>query len=60
MGIWAVIFGGMMPIGSLEAGILSHWIGVRWTVAIGAIVCGGAALGTWIAVRRTPLTAPTP
>src|SRR5581483_11179798 len=24
MGIWALIFGGMMPFGSLEAGVLAH------------------------------------
>jgi predicted MFS family arabinose efflux permease len=51
MGIWALIFGGMMPIGGLEAGLFSHWLGVRWTVAIGAIVCALAALVTWAIVR---------
>jgi MFS family permease len=48
MGIWALVFGGMMPIGGLEAGSLSHYFGVRWTVAIGALVCAFAALVTWI------------
>ena len=56
MGIWALIFGGMMPVGGLEAGILSHWLGVPWTVAIGAVVCGAAALFTWLYVRRQPAT----
>jgi predicted MFS family arabinose efflux permease len=51
MGIWALIFGGMMPVGGLEAGTLSHLLGVRWTVAIGAIVCALAALVTWAIVR---------
>jgi predicted MFS family arabinose efflux permease len=51
MGIWALIFGGMMPIGGLEAGSLSHWLGVRWTIAIGAMVCAAAALVTWLVVR---------
>jgi len=54
MGIWALVFGGMMPIGVLEAGTLSHWVGVPWTVATGATVCGGAALVTWLFVRRSP------
>jgi MFS family permease len=54
MGIWALVFGGMMPVGGLEAGTLSHWIGVPWTVAIGALVCGASALGTWLFVRRYP------
>ena len=36
MGIWALVFGGMMPVGGMEAGVLSHWVGVPWTVASGA------------------------
>jgi MFS family permease len=51
MGIWALVFGGMMPIGGLEAGLLSNHFGVRWTVATGAIVCALAALVTWLIVR---------
>jgi len=51
MGIWALVFGGLMPIGGLEAGSLSHLLGVRWTVAIGAVVCALAALVTWLVVR---------
>jgi MFS family permease len=54
MGIWALVFGGMMPVGGLEAGALSHWLGVPWAVAIGAVVCGAAALVTWLLVRRSP------
>jgi len=53
MGIWALVFGGMMPVGGMEAGVLSHRLGVPWAVAIGAIVCGGAAVATWLSVRRT-------
>ena len=51
MGIWALIFGGMMPVGGLEAGLLSDWFGVRWTVAIGGMVCALAALVTWAIVK---------
>jgi hypothetical protein len=54
MGIWALVFGGMMPVGGLEAGTLSQWFGVPWTVAVGAMVCGGSALVTWLFVRRYP------
>ena len=54
MGIWALVFGGMMPVGGIEAGGLSHWLGVPWAVAIGALVCGSAALVTWLLVRRNP------
>jgi MFS family permease len=52
MGIWALVFGGMMPIGGLEAGSLSHYFGVRWTVAVGALVCALAALVTLLIVRK--------
>jgi MFS family permease len=52
MGIWALVFGGMMSAGGLEAGALSHWFGVPWTVGVGAVVCGGAALMTWLFTRR--------
>ncbi|MEI6782183.1 MAG: MFS transporter [Verrucomicrobiota bacterium] len=54
MGIWALVFGGVMPVGGMEAGALSHWFGVSWTVATGAIICGAAALATWLFVRRSP------
>lgn len=54
MGIWALVFGGMMPIGGLEAGLLSHWLDVRWAIAIGGLVCAAAALVTWLSVRRRP------
>jgi MFS family permease len=51
MGIWALVFGGMMPVGGLEAGAFSHWFGIRATLAIGALVCALAALVTWSIVR---------
>ena len=51
MSIWALVFGGMMPVGGMEAGSLSGWLGVRWTVAIGAMVCALAALVTWLVVQ---------
>jgi MFS family permease len=54
MGIWALVFGGMTPLGALEAGTLSQFAGVRWTVASGALICALAALAVWVMVRRTP------
>jgi MFS family permease len=57
MGIWALVFGGMMPVGGLESGFLSRAVGVPWTIAVGALICAGAGLVTWGAVRRNP---PTP
>ena len=52
MGIWALIFGGMIPFGSLEAGALAHYVGPSATLAIGACICALAALVTLIIVRR--------
>jgi len=54
MGIWALVFGGMMPVGGLESGLLSQAVGVPWTVAIGALICAGAGLVTWLVVRHNP------
>jgi len=52
MGIWALIFGGMIPFGSLEAGALAHYVGTPATFGIGACICALAAMVTLIIVRR--------
>ncbi len=52
MGIWALIFGGMIPFGSLEAGALAHYIGTSATLGIGACICALAAMVTLMIVRR--------
>jgi predicted MFS family arabinose efflux permease len=57
MGIWALVFGGMMPAGGMEAGMLSQAVGVPRAIAAGAIVCALAGGITWWIVRRNP---PTP
>jgi predicted MFS family arabinose efflux permease len=57
MGIWALVFGGMMPLGGLESGLLSQAIGVPRTIAFGALVCAVAGLVTWWQVRGTPSSA---
>ncbi len=54
MGIWALVFGGITPVGGLESGLLSQVVGVPWTVAVGALVCAGTGLVTWLVVRRNP------
>ena len=43
MGFYGMMFLGMAPIGSLMAGWLGEWIGARYTVAFGAVVCIAAA-----------------
>ncbi len=52
MGIWALIFGGMIPFGSLEAGVLAHYVGTPATLGIGACICALAAFVTLMIVRR--------
>ena len=52
MGIWALIFGGMIPLGSLEAGLMADFIGTSATMAIGALICALAALVTLHVIRK--------
>jgi MFS family permease len=54
MGVWALIFGGMIPIGSIEAGLMARWIGTRETIGVNAVVCALAALVTWMKIRGRP------
>ena len=56
MGIWGLVFGGMLPIGGLESGCLSEAIGVPWTITVGALICTLAGWIMWIQVRRYPST----
>jgi MFS family permease len=58
MGIYAVAFGGLMPIGSLQAGVVASTLGPSWTVIIGAALC---AIAGYVASRMVPpSTAPQP
>jgi MFS family permease len=52
MGIWALIFGGMIPLGSLEAGLMADFIGTPATMALGAVICAIAAVVTLNVIRR--------
>jgi MFS family permease len=52
MGVWALIFGGMMPFGSLEAGVLARVVGVPVTMVVGAVICALAAAVTLVVIRR--------
>jgi len=54
MGVWALIFGGMVPVGSLEAGALAHWLGTQITIGFGGVMCGLAAFVTWLCIRNRP------
>ena len=52
MGIWTLVFGGMMPLGSLQAGFVADLIGSPATIAIGALICALGAIVTLEVVRR--------
>lgn len=52
MGVWGLVFGAMIPLGSLEAGALAHWIGAPITLAFGALVCALAAIVALGVIRR--------
>ena len=52
MGIWTLVFGGMMPLGSLQAGFVADFLGTPGTIAIGALICALAAFVTLEVVRR--------
>src|SRR5438876_1081802 len=43
MGVWSLVFGAMIPLGSLEAGATAHWLGTHFAFAFGAIVCALSA-----------------
>ncbi|MBI2341807.1 MAG: MFS transporter, partial [Deltaproteobacteria bacterium] len=40
MSIFTVAFFGLVPIGSLVAGVTASYIGPAWTLTIGGIICG--------------------
>jgi hypothetical protein len=50
--VWSLVFGAMIPLGSLEAGAVAHWVGTPIALAFGAIVCAAAALVTLLVIRR--------
>src|SRR5947208_2416406 len=52
MGVWSLVFGAMIPLGSLEAGAVAHWLGTPFALALGAIICALSALVTLFAIRR--------
>ena len=52
MGVWSLVFGAMIPLGSLEAGAVAHWAGTPFALAFGAIICAVSALVTLLVIRR--------
>jgi len=47
MSVYVLMFMGMIPIGSLQAGSVAQVLGAPWAVRIGAVVCGLFALFLW-------------
>ena len=52
MGVWSLMFGAMIPLGSLEAGAVANWLGTAFALGLGAIVCAISALVALAAIRR--------
>src|SRR6266850_2918644 len=50
MGVWSLVFGAMIPLGSLEVGTVAHWVGTPFALAFGAIICAVSALVTLIVI----------
>jgi MFS family permease len=52
MVVWSLVFGAMIPLGSLEAGAVAHWVGTPFALSFGAIICAVSALVTLLVIRR--------
>ncbi len=47
MSVYVLVFMGMFPLGSLQAGSVAQVLGAPWAVRIGAVICGLFALALW-------------
>jgi predicted MFS family arabinose efflux permease len=52
MGVWSLVFGAMIPLGSLQAGAVAHWVSTSFALSFGAIICAASALVTLLVIRR--------
>jgi MFS family permease len=52
MGVWSLVFGAMIPLGSLEAGLVAHWISTPFAVGFGAVICAISGITTRIVIAR--------
>jgi len=52
MGVWSLVFGAMIPVGSLEAGAVAHFAASPLALAFGAIICAVSALVTLCVIRQ--------
>lgn len=59
MGIWSLVFGMMIPLGSIEAGAVANLLGTPFALGFGAIICLAAAVITRIVIARREALATT-
>jgi MFS family permease len=59
MGIWSLVFGMMIPVGSIEAGAVANLLGTPFALGFGAIICLAAAVTTRIVIARREALATT-
>ena len=52
MGLRAFVFAGMAPLGNLQMGAAAQWLGPKWAVAIGGLVCLVTAGVAWWRVPK--------
>jgi len=52
MGVWSLVFGAMIPLGSLEAGAVANWFGTPVALALCGIVCSVSGLVAVLVIRR--------
>src|SRR5437764_2649980 len=52
MGVWSLVFGTMIPVGSLEAGVVVHFWGTPFALGFDAIICLIAAIITRVVIAR--------
>ncbi len=52
LGVWGLVFGIMIPVGSLEAGTLAHWLGAPFALGFGAVICAIAGLVSLLVILR--------
>jgi membrane protein YdbS with pleckstrin-like domain len=52
MGVWWLVFGAMIPLGSLEAGAVAHFAGTPPALALGAIIFAVSALVTLFVIHQ--------
>jgi len=52
MGVWGLVFAGMAPLGSLQAGTVEEYLGAPTAVRLGAGIIAAATLAALVLLRR--------